>query len=90
MYMKMEDLDQSRIAEVVDEVEAQTGYNFFPCELAGVIQLTIRKCEAKGKDTEYFYLLLRDELKDFLFRAHINAMWILNQRREEQCVKSAT
>lgn len=88
--MKLEDLNQDRISEVVGEVEAQTGCDFSPDEVKWVVQYTIRKCELNGKDAEYFYLLLRDELRDFLFRAYINAVGMLNQRRRDQCAKCAT
>lgn len=86
----LEKVDAGRTMQVVSEVQAKTGYVFDPDEAAGVIQHTARKCELNGKDESYFYILLENELRDFLMRARINALGRLNERRRELCVMCAT
>lgn len=62
-----------RMGEAVREVESSIGYCFRPEDIKETIQHTLRKCELNGKDEEYFYYLLQNELKDLLTRTCINA-----------------
>lgn len=86
----LEQVDIVRAMQTVSEVSLKTGYVFSPEEVTGTIQHTARKCELNGKDIEYFYILLENELRDFLMRASINALGELNRRRKELCAMCAT
>lgn len=82
---KITDFDVERTWAIVDEIQKRTGYTYCPKELTEIIQYAIRKCELNGKDEEYFYLLLPDELEQYLMRAYINARSEENRRRKKQC-----
>lgn len=69
---KLKDIDVGRTLEVIDRVSERLNYIFCPKEIADTVEYTIRKCEMNGKDEEYFYLLLEDELEQSLMRAYIN------------------
>lgn len=84
---KITDFDVERTWGIVDEVQQRTGYIYCPKELAEIIQYAIRKCELNGKDEEYFYLLLPDELEQYLMRAYINMRGEENRRRRLQDVR---
>lgn len=86
----LEQVDPVRAMQIVSEVSAKTGYAFRPEETVEIIQHTARKCELNSKDLEYFYILLENELRDFLMRASINALGELNRRRRELCAIYAT
>lgn len=73
--------DIVRTMAVVTEVEDAIGYIFEPEEVAETVDFTIRKCEVNGKDEEYFFLLLEDELRDLRMRQVINALGALNMER---------
>ena len=79
-------LDPVRAMQVVNEVSEKTQYIFAPEEVVETIRYTIRKCELNGKDEEYFYILLENELTDYLMRAYINLMGEENRRRKLQNV----
>lgn len=79
-------LDPVRTMQVVNEVSEKTQYIFAPEEVVETIRYTIRKCELNGKDEEYFYILLENELRDYLMRAYINLMGEENRRRRLQNV----
>lgn len=82
---KITDFDVERTWAIVDEIQKRTGCTYCPRELTEIIQYAIRKCELNGKDEEYFYLLLPDELEQHLMRAYINIRGEENRRRKEQC-----
>ena len=86
----LEQVDPVRAMQIVSEVSAKTGYAVKSEETVKIIQHTARKCELNGKDLEYFYILLENELRDFLMRASINALGELNRRRRELCAIYAT
>lgn len=86
---KIESFDEERTLEIIEKVEKETGYTYCPMEIADIVQCAIRKCELNGKDEEYFYLLLPDELKQYLMRAYINMRGEQNRRRRELCAASA-
>lgn len=86
---KIESFDVERTLAIVEYVESRTGYIYCPMELVDIIQYAIRKCELNGKDEEYFYLLLPDELEQYLMRAYINMRGEENRRRKELCAVSA-
>lgn len=69
---KITNFDVERTWAIVDEIQKRTGYTYCPKELTEIIQYAIRKCGLNGKDEEYFYLLLPDELEQYLMRAYIN------------------
>lgn len=79
-------LDPVRTMQVVNEVSEKTQYIFAPEEVVETIRYTIRKCELNGKNEEYFYILLENELRDYLMRAYINLMGEENRRRKLQNV----
>lgn len=81
--------DVARTMDVVTEVEEETGYIFDPSEVSEIVHYAIRKCELNGKDEEYFYLLLPDELRQYLIRAYINMRGEENRRRKELCAAYA-
>lgn len=70
----MLDIQPGKVLEVVIEVEEKIGYIFAPEEISQTVNHTIRKCEFNGKDTAYFYILLENELRDYLMRTYINLM----------------
>jgi len=78
--------DSTKVNRVVKEVSEGANHNFTPSEVANMISYTVRKCELNGKDEEYFYILLENELKDSLIRGHINRMGEDNKRRAMQYV----
>ena len=86
---KIESIDEERTLKIIEEVEEETGYTYCPMEIADIVQYAIRKCEMNGKDEEYFYLLLPDELEHYLMRAYINWRGEQNKRRRELCAASA-
>lgn len=86
MQVDAEALDTERVAEVIEAVADRIGWDFQPHDIVAIIQHTICKCQMNGKDNEYFYLLLEDELQSFLVRAEINAIGQQNLRRHKQCV----
>lgn len=86
----LEQVDIAKAMEIVSEVSVKTGYVFEPEEVSETIRHTARKCDLNGKDVEYFYILLENELRDFLMRASINALGELNRRRKELCAMCAT
>lgn len=85
----LEQVDIARAMEVVSEVSVKAGYVFEPEDVSNVIRHTARKCDLNGKDVEYFYILLENELRDFLVRASVNALGELNRRRKELCAMFA-
>lgn len=86
---KIETFDEERTLEIIEEVQNRTGYTYCPMELFDIIQYAIRKCELNGKDEEYFYLLLPDELEQYLMWAYINWQGEQNKRRKELCAVNA-
>lgn len=78
----MLDIQPDKVMEVVMEVEEKVGYIFDPEEVAQTVDHTIRKCELNKKDTAYFYILLENELRDYLMRAYINLLGEENRRRK--------
>ena len=76
------DINAQRTMQVLVEVEEKTNYIFSPEEVIETVRYTIRKCELNGKDEEYFYLLLQDELEQHLMRAYINMRGEENRRRK--------
>lgn len=76
------DINAERTTQVLVEVEEKTNYIFSPEEVIETVQYAIRKCEMNGKDEEYFYLLLQDELEQYLTRAYINMQGEENRRRK--------
>ena len=81
-------VNPERVMEVLTEVEEQTNCIFSPEEAVETIQYAIRKCELNGKDSEYFYILLRDELEQYLMRAYINMWGEENRRRKLENVRN--
>lgn len=91
MFRKSEitHIDEAKTLEVIERVQSKTGYIYCPKELFDIISYSIRKCELNGKDEDYFYLLLEDELEQYLMRAYINMRGEENRRRRELCAVSA-
>jgi hypothetical protein len=75
----MLDIQPDKVMEVVEKVEDKTHYLFEPHEVTESVQFTVRKCEMNKKDTMYFYVLLENELTDFLQRSIINLMGEMNK-----------
>ena len=84
---KLNNLDVTRTMQVVNEVSERAQYIFGPEEVIQTVRHTIRKCELNGKDEEYFYILLENELRDYLMRAYINLTGEENRRRKEENVR---
>lgn len=82
-WSKIENIDEERTLKIIEKVEKETGYTYCPMEIANIVQYAIRKCELNGKDEEYFYILLPDELEQYLMRAYINLRGEQNRRRKE-------
>lgn len=80
---KLENLDADRALAVVNETSEKMNYFFDDEEVIEIVQYAIRKCEMNGKDEEYFYILLENELEDYLMRAYINYMGEMNRRKQE-------
>lgn len=87
---KLENLDADRALAVVNEVSEKMNYFFDDEEVIEIVQYAIRKCEMNGKDEKYFYILLENELEDYLMRAYINYMGEMNRRKQEnvRCVQT--
>lgn len=82
------DINAQRTMQVLAEVEEKTNYIFSPEEVIETVRYAIRKCELNGKDEEYFYLLLQDELEQYLMRAYINMQGEENRRRKLEDVRN--
>lgn len=63
------------LADVIDSVSGQYGYDFCAAEISWVLGLTERKCMIKGKGDEYMPLLFETELKEYLTGEAINHHW---------------
>lgn len=87
---KLENLNADRALAVVNEVSERLNYFFDDEEIIEIVQYTIRKCEMNSKDEEYFYILLENELSDYVMRAYINYMGEMNRRKREnvRCVQT--
>lgn len=90
LQTKLENLDADRALAVVNEVSEKMNYFFDDEEVIEIVQYTIRKCEMNGKDEEYFYILLENELEDYLMRAYINYMGEMNRRKQENVPRMFT
>jgi hypothetical protein len=84
----MLDIQPDKVMDVVQKVETETHHLFEPQEVTELVQFTVHKCEMNGKDTSYFYILLENELTDFLKREFINLMGERNRmlRMEQMSV----
>jgi len=47
-------------------------------EVYEIIELTIRKCQIKGKSASYISVLLADEIRDYVHRKEINRIGEMN------------
>lgn len=82
-------LDINKVLNVVETVQEEENCIFTPEEVVEVYLYTIRKCRAIGKDKEYFYILLEDELRNHLVRSCINNVFNENRKETEKCVTFA-
>lgn len=73
--------DIARTMDVMVRVSVGMGVFFEPEEVSEAYHRSIRKCELNGKDEEYFYILLEDELKNIKLRQLINAAGMMRSNR---------
>ena len=75
----------SAMANILFQVQRETGYIFTVDEAWEVMTHTVRKARMNGKGDDYIPVLLENELRDFLTRKQINLLGRLNE-----CARSVT